>query len=406
MASHNYVLFDGEDRAALLPFAFTRALCDFRCGILTIREKWNRIYSTDCGVLAYPYLQPKYSYSQTTSTIFINGSLFPDTRLAEAINTLQPGCSLVNQQDQLLAVRPDKPISTLNHLYLCGKALKKIKFEHPTQIIKNNWDIFTLNGAQIEADVALMKLEANGSILESSNHLKNPEKIYVAEGAEVSFSILNASAGSIYLGPDSEVMEGCIVKGPFALGEHAALKMGAKVYGDTTVGPYSKVGGEVSNSVIFGYTNKGHDGFLGNSVLGEWCNLGADTNNSNLKNNYSSVKVWSYAASKEIDTGLQFCGLMMGDHSKCGINTMFNTGTVVGVSANIYGGGFPPKFIPSFCWGGADGMVEYELEKAMDTASKVMARRKMELSDIDKQILWQVFEDSSAFRTLAMEKKL
>lgn len=210
--------------------------------------------------------------------------------------------------------------------------------------------------------------------------------------------MFNAADGPIYLGPDADVMEGSIIKGRVAICEHAQVKMGTKLYGDSTIGPYSRVGGEVSNSVLLGYSNKGHDGFLGNSVLGEWCNLGADTNNSNLKNNYSTVKSWSYSAGKEISTGLQFCGLMMGDHSKCGINTMFNTGTVVGVAANIFGGGFPPKFIPSFSWGGAEGFEIYQFEKAIETADRVMQRRGKTLTDADRQILWQVFEESETYR--------
>ena len=205
--------------------------------------------------------------------------------------------------------------------------------------------------------------------------------------------------GPIYIGKDSEIMEGSLVRGPFALGENSILKMGAKVYGATTIGPYCKVGGEINNSVLFGYSNKGHEGFLGNSVLGEWCNIGADSNTSNLKNNYAEVKLWNYENERFINTGLQFCGLMMGDHSKCGINTMFNTGTVIGVSANIFGAGFPRNFIPSFSWGGAAGFSTYHMNKVIEVAKVVMKRRALDLSELDKNILQHVFETTSKFRT-------
>ncbi|MGB1307109.1 MAG: glucose-1-phosphate thymidylyltransferase, partial [Flavobacteriales bacterium] len=216
--------------------------------------------------------------------------------------------------------------------------------------------------------------------------------------AKVEHAILNASTGPIYVGKDAEIMEGSIVRGPLAMCENSVLKMGAKIYGATTLGPYCKVGGEVNNSVLLGYSNKGHDGFLGNSVLGEWCNLGADTNNSNLKNNYAEVKLWSYQSERFVNTGLQFCGLIMGDHSKCGINTMFNTGTVVGVSANVFGAGFPRNFVSSFSWGGSAGYMTYRLNKVFEVAEKVMQRRAIEFNQVEKDILTEVFELTKSYR--------
>jgi UDP-N-acetylglucosamine diphosphorylase/glucosamine-1-phosphate N-acetyltransferase len=398
MSLRNYVLFDGEERLSLLPFTYTRAIADIRIGILTIREKWNLYLQTTSTIWAHQYLQTKYGYSQQINTVFINASVLPDISLAEAIEELQPGRTLVSNEGKIIAIYPEQFCSTLNHLYLLGKSLEKKIWNKPLTDIRYPWNIFSVNGKEMVKDIEILKLEPNGHLLESDNRVKCPDRIYVSEGARVTWAMLNATDGPIYLGPHAEVMEGAILKGNLAICEHAQVKMGAKIYGDTTIGPYSRVGGEVSNSVILGYSNKGHDGFLGNSVLGEWCNLGADTNNSNLKNNYSTVKAWSYSAGKEVSTGLQFCGLMMGDHSKSGINTMFNTGTVVGVAANIFGGGFPPKFIPSFSWGGADGFVVYQYEKAIETAERVMQRRGKSLSDAERQILWQVFEDSETYR--------
>jgi UDP-N-acetylglucosamine diphosphorylase/glucosamine-1-phosphate N-acetyltransferase len=404
MPSPKFVLFDGEERVSLLPFTYTRSIAEIRIGILKIVEKWSLALGERPMIRAHAHLSTKYPFNAEGVCIYINGALLPDATLTQVISGLEKGKVLVSKAGRVLALHPDQPVSTLNHLYMLSKTLPKQVCEHEVQQLMYPWDIFRFNGQQIRSDILMMQLEPNGDQLPGDNKILHPENIYIAPGAKVTWSMLNASEGPIYIGPDAEVMEGCIIKGPFALCDHAQLKMGAKIYGDTTIGPYSKAGGEIGNSVLMGYSNKGHDGYLGNSVLGEWCNLGADTNNSNLKNNYSNVKVWSYAAGKEIDTGLQFCGLIMGDHSKCGINTMFNTGTVVGVSANIYGGGFPPKFIPSFAWGGAEGFQVYEFDKALETAERVMARRNMPLTDIDKQILWQVFEDSNSLRKERLKK--
>ena len=265
--------------------------------------------------------------------------------------------------------------------------------------VENVWDIFSKNGDAIKADFDLITRGRTSQPLSTSNTvIGDAKQIFLEEGAIVEASILNTNTGPIYIDKDAEIMEGSVVRGPFSLGEHAALKLSTKIYGPTTVGPHSKVGGEVNNSVIFAYSNKGHDGFLGNSVIGEWCNLGADTNNSNLKNNYGNVKLYNYSQKKMIDTGLQFCGLIMGDHSKCGINTMFNTGTVVGVGANIFGGGFPPTHIPSFSWGGADGMEEYKFDKMIETASRVYARRNLTVNAVEKDILEKIFKNTEGDR--------
>jgi UDP-N-acetylglucosamine diphosphorylase/glucosamine-1-phosphate N-acetyltransferase len=264
--------------------------------------------------------------------------------------------------------------------------------------IENTWDIFSKNDAAIREDFELITEGRHSQSIPKSVNVISPENIFIEEGAKLEFVTLNASTGPIYIGKNAEIMEGSVIRGPFALCESGRVKLATKVYGATTVGPHSVIGGEVNNSVLFGYSNKGHDGFLGNSVLGEWCNIGADSNNSNLKNNYEEVRLWSYETEGFAKTGLQFCGLMMGDHSKCGINTMFNTGTVVGVSTNIFGSGFPRNFVPSFSWGGSAGFTTYLTSKAFQTAKIVMARRNVEFSEQDAKILEHVFEETKKYR--------
>lgn len=387
----NYILFDGAVRNQLLPFTFTRPVADIRVGILTIREKWEKFLNTTTSTVTEDYLSEKWPMVEMEENIMINAAFLPTAELIEQIRNLQPGEAVFHEEDVVAFhayEEQDVEFAKCTAIEMEGKAM----------VVEHTWDIFRLNGEAIAADFDLLTQDRKSQKLSSTNKMIAPENVFLEEGAKVECAILNASEGPIYIGADAEIMEGSIVRGPFALGEHATLKMGAKIYGGTTVGPHSKVGGEVSNSVIFGYSNKGHDGFLGNSVLGEWCNLGADTNTSNLKNNYAEVRLWDYASEKFAPTGLQFCGLMMGDHSKCGINTMFNTGTVVGVSANIFGAGFPRNFIPSFSWGGSGGTTTYKTVKAFEVAEKVMARRSIEFSEQDKAILDQVFDDTKKYR--------
>ena len=274
----------------------------------------------------------------------------------------------------------------------------KINLNEEPILIKNTWDIFSNNGIALQRDYEKITEGRKSLPIPDSVNVVNPEQIFIEEGAILNFVTINASKGPVYIGKNSEIMEGSIIRGPLALCEGAVLKLGTKIYGPTTVGPYSKVGGEVNNSVISGYSNKGHDGFLGNSVIGEWCNLGADTNTSNLKNNYAEIRLWDYESGRFASTGLQFCGLMMGDHSKCAINTMFNTGTVVGVCANIFGSGFPRNFIPSFSWGGSQGFTTYLTSKAFEVAKIVMSRRNIEFTEQDEYILTTIFNQTEAFR--------
>jgi len=379
-----------------LPLTFTRPVCEIRAGILTISEKWQKFLKSPISYLTQDYLQIKYGLITAEENILINGSLIPDNEIVDAINNLELNEAII-ANNIILAIKLDKKKAATFHFKQTEPG--KVK-EYTSSYNKINWpwEIFKNNEGFIREDFKIITEGRVSAAINPSNNIAGVENIFVEEGAKIEFASLNATTGPIYIGKDAEIMEGSLVRGPFALCEHSTLKMGAKIYGPTTIGPHAKVGGEVNNSVIFGYSNKAHDGFLGNSVIGEWCNLGADTNNSNLKNNYAEVRLWNYESSRFIKTGLQFCGLIMGDHSKCAINTMFNTGTVVGVNANIFGEGFPRNFIPSFSWGGAHGFTVYGIDKAFEVAEIVMSRRGVTLDDKEKQILRYVFEKTSKYR--------
>ncbi|WP_299276122.1 GlmU family protein [uncultured Psychroserpens sp.] len=388
----NYILFDGPSRHNLLPFTFTRPVADIRVGILTIREKWEKHLGFTITTLTEEYLSEKYPMVELDENVMINASYLPNQELVAIIRGLEENQAIFQGEDVIAFFSKDTQDEIDFETY------EAIEYNETVLKIEHTWDIFANNGEAIQADFELLTRDRQSQPISSTNQILGAQHIFIEEGAQLEFVTLNANSGPIYIGKNAEIMEGSAIRGPFALCEHATVKMGAKIYGPTTVGPHSKVGGEVNNSVIFGYSNKGHDGFLGNSVLGEWCNLGADTNNSNLKNNYAEVRLWDYQTEGFARTGLQFCGLMMGDHSKCGINTMFNTGTVVGVSANIFGSGFPRNFVPSFSWGGHSGFTTYVTKKAFEVAEVVMKRRNITFSEQDKAILEQVFEDTKKWR--------
>jgi UDP-N-acetylglucosamine diphosphorylase/glucosamine-1-phosphate N-acetyltransferase len=388
----NYILFDGDNRVNLLPFTFTRPIADIRVGILTIREKWEYWLKEKTSTKTESYLSKKFPLRTTSENVWINGSVCPTQQLVEEIKKLKKGQTLL-LSDLLIACNTD----SLRGLENIGSFEKTETKSHFLRI-ENVWDIFSKNEEAIKSDFELITKGRKSQPISTTNQVIKPENIFIEEGAKVECAILNASTGPVYIGKDAEIMEGAIVRGPFALCDHSTLKLGAKIYGPTTIGPHSKVGGEVNNSVIFGFSNKAHDGFLGNSVIGEWCNIGADSNNSNLKNNYAPVKLWNYNKERFVNTGLTFCGLMMGDHSKCGINTMFNTGTVVGVNANIFGAGFPRNFVPSFSWGGAAGFTTYKLTDAFEVASRVFERRGMVFNETEQEILTHVFEATEKYR--------
>ena len=388
----NILLFDGPERDDLLPLTFTRPVADLRCGILTLREKWEKRSGLTTTTLTEEYLSAKWPAVEAEDNILFNGAACVNDELYEAVTHLAVGQVLRAKGDEeepgaVLAVRAS--IDALEEGNL--EEMESVKFEGEYVHIQFPWDLFRNNGEELERDFELLTNGRESAPISTSNTLIG-DRVFLEEGTSVEASILNSTSGPIYVGAGATIMEGCIVRGALALCDHATLKMGAKIYGPSTFGPHCKIGGEVNNSIIIGYSNKGHDGFLGNSVIGEWCNLGADTNNSNLKNNYAEVKVWNYPAGRFILTGLQFCGLIMGDHSKSGINTMFNTGTVVGVSSNIFGGGFPRTFIPSFSWGGSGGMTQFKLGKAEEVATKMMERRGLSYDEVEQGIMREVYK--------------
>lgn len=388
----NYILFDGPSRNNLLPFTYTRPVADIRIGILTIREKWEAYLGFTTTTLTEEYLSEKYPMVEMDENVMINASFLPNTELAEIIKNLEENQAVFKGED-VIAFFSKESQDNINF-----ESYEAIEFNDDLIKIEHTWDIFRKNGEALSEDFELLTKGRKSQPIPSSNRVVDPSNVYIEEGATVEFTILNASTGPIYIGKDAEIMEGSIIRGPFSIGEGSTLKLGTKIYGPTTVGPFCKVGGEVTNAVLFAYSNKAHEGYLGNSVLGEWCNIGADTNTSNLKNDYSEVRLWDYQTESFAKTGLQFCGLMMGDHSKCGINTMFNTGTVVGVSANIFGSGFPRNFIPSFSWGGHGGFTTYLTKKAFEVAKVVMSRRNVEFSEQDAEILEHIFEETKKYR--------
>ena len=390
--SMNYILFDGAVRNSLLPFTYTRPVADIRIGILTIREKWEQRLGTTATTLTEEYLEEKYPMVEMEENVMINASFLPNDTLIELVENLSKNQAIF-KGDEVIAFYTSEEQDEVDF-----ETYEQIEFEEDVIQIQHTWELFSLNEQALQEDFDYLTEGRTSQKIPDGVQTVNPENIFIEPGATVHFSSLNAEKGPIYIGNDALVMEGALIRGPFAMCEDSVVKMGAKIYGATTIGPACKVGGELNNVVMFANSSKGHDGYLGNAVLGEWCNLGADTNNSNLKNNYAEVRVWDYETKRFAKTGLQFCGLMMGDHSKCGINTMFNTGTVVGVSANIYGSNFPRNYIPSFSWGGAAGFTTYQIDKVLETVKLVMARKNVEMDEVEAQILTDVFEITSANR--------
>jgi len=388
----NYILFDGPVRNALLPFTFTRPVADILIGIMTIRQKWEMRLGSTITTITEDYLSVKFPMVEMEENVMINAAYLPNDTLVEMVSDLKENQAIFKGEDVIAFY------TTENQEEVDFDSYEIIQYNDDCLTVENTWDIFSKNDAAIRSDFNYLTEHRKSQPIPKSVNVIAPENIFIEEGAKLEFVTLNASTGPIYIGKNSEIMEGTVIRGPFALCENAQVKLNAKIYGATTVGPGSRIGGEVKNSVLFQNSNKGHDGFLGDSVLGEWCNIGADSNNSNLKNNYEEVKLWSYETEGFAKTGLQFCGLMMGDHSKCGINTMFNTGTVVGVSANIFGSGFPRNFVPSFSWGGAAGFTTYITKKAFETAKLVMGRRNIDFDETESAILEHVFEETKKWR--------
>ena len=388
----NYILFDGPNRTALLPFTYTRPVADIAWGIGSIRDSWERVLGYTTSTITEPYLSEVWPTVFFESNVFINAAYLPTPDLVNKVKELNEGEAIFDGE-AVVAFFADDSEEDINF-----DSLKAIDTTGDFLSISNTWDIFSKNDLAIALDFDILTEDRESETIPESVQVIGPGQIFVEAGAQLQYCILNATNGPIFLGAHSEVMEGSLIRGPFALGSHAMVKMGAKIYGATSIGAKSKVGGELNNVVMFPFSNKGHEGFLGNAVIGSWCNLGADTNNSNLKNSYESVRLWDYAEERFAKTGLQFCGLMMGDHSKSAINTMFNTGTVVGVASNIFGAGFAKNFIPSFSWGGIQNSTIHSFEKALATAKIMMERKGEILSESDQMILEDVYKQSQKWR--------
>lgn len=395
----NIILFDAEEWKDLLPLTYTRPVAELRLGIMTISEKWALALKTKPSFLTQKYLSGKFKLKVEEDNILINGSLLPNKKTTELIAGLKQNEALIWHHHLLAARMDSEHVKSLSERHDFGH-FNGIDISEKKFITKVDhlWNLFQMNDSEIRNDFELLTLGKTSSKISDTNKIIGGNQIYIHPSAKIEGAIINSDTGPVFIDKNAEIMEGAMIRGPFYLGENSTVKMGAKIYGATSIGKHCKVGGELNNVIFQSYSNKAHDGFLGNAVIGEWCNIGADTNNSNLKNNYAEVKVWNYEKEKFVNTTTQFCGLFMGDHSKAGINTMFNTGTVVGVSANVFGPGFPRNFIPSFAWGGNHGFTTFKMAKAFETSEVMMKRRGLKLDETDKKILMQIYTDSKKYR--------
>lgn len=392
------ILFDNEVRNRLLPLTYLRPVCELRIGILTIREKWERWTKMPVSYITQDYLAERFPLEYDKENYFVNGSVLPSVQLVKLLQQMETGEAFLQGEELIAAKMTGEQFDQLvNDDEI--EDLKGIDLED-TQYLKVNhlWDIPAINETAIIEDFELLTKGRTSQPLSDSNRVLGAENIFVEEGADVELAILNGQSGPIYIGKNATVMEGAILRGPIALGENSVVKMGAKVYSGTTLGPMAKVGGEIKNTVMMGYCSKSHDGYLGDSVIGEWCNLGAGTSASNLKNDYSKVRIWNYEAEKFESTDRQFCGLFMGDYSKCAINTMFNTGTIIGICSNIFGSDFPRIFIPSFSYGGHHGFQTYRTDRAFEAIDRTMARKNRNLSVPERLTILRVFEETAKYR--------
>lgn len=387
----NIVFVDDSEWENLLPLTLNKPVAELRMGILTFKERWEKLTNWKCSYLTRDFLLEKFPTQVEQINYFINPTYFPENNLFQHIQNLNDGESIWESENFVAGKL------SLENFINRKKLDHKVEITHKPVHIQNLWDLFTNNDFAIRFDFDLLTKGRESQQISTTNGVLEPDQIFLEEGAIVEFSTLNAKEGPIYIGKNAEVMEGSHIRGSLALCEDAKLNMGSKIYSGTTIGPSCKVGGEVNNSILMAYSNKGHEGFLGNSVLGEWCNLGADTNNSNLKNNYSDIKIWNYPQKDYVNTHLQFCGLIIGDYSKSAINSQFNTGTVVGISANVFDAGFPPKYIPSFSWGGNANSTKFNLEKSYEAIEKMMERRKKLLTEIDKKIIRHIYTELTEY---------
>jgi len=396
----NLIFFDTPQREHLLPLVFLKPVATLRIGIFKIYEKWQNLLKVSpqqCSFLSQEYLSKKFPTVFSTDNWYINGAILPNKTFIEKLIHLKEGEALFTG-DTLLALKSKKHFSNYQLLHETAHwVYTKIKTEKPP-ILEHLWDIFLLNRSQIVSDFEwIVQHKKSQAITDPHTVIYGKENIFVEEGVKIKAAFLDASDLPIYLGKNSTVEMGAIIQGAFALSEGSTVNFGAKMRGDTTVGSFGKVGGEVKNVVFQDYSHKAHDGYLGNSVIGEWCNMGADTNCSNLKNNYAQVQLWNFVEEKYISTGQQLCGVIMGDHTKCGIGTMFNTGTVVGVAANIFGSQQPQKYVPSFSWGTGNNLSTHKLDIAIDLAKKLMSQ-KDQFSAFDAAIFKEVFVLTEKYR--------
>ncbi len=394
----NYILFGDQTRNHLLPFTFTRPIADIRLGILTLREKWEKLLQAKTSTLTEDYLSTKFPVVKEADNVLINGSIIPNPAMIEEIKQLTPNQTLIVGETIIALRLKSEDIDNLDWDVI-DSVTPYISQSSP---IKINYlsDLIVFNESQILADFDMLTKGRKSAPIPEHVKVTGKGKIFVEKGAVLENVIINTTEGPVYIGKDAQIMDGAILRGPVGIGENTKIRMSARIYGGTSIGPNCKVGGEVSHSIILGYSNKSHDGFLGHSVIGEWCNLGADTNTSNLKNNYETVRLWDYEEEGFVKTDLQFCGTFMGDHSKCGINTMFNTGTVVGVSAQIFGAGFMRNFIPSFSWGSVSGFAMHNFDKSVDIAKRVYARRGLDFDKVEEDILRHVYEQTLSYRRM------
>lgn len=394
----NYILFGDQTRNHLLPFTFTRPIADIRIGILTLREKWEKLLNAATSTLTEEYLSVKYPLVKEADNYLINATIIPNQTIVDEIHQLSPNQTLITGETIIALRLKSEDIDNLD--WDTMDAVKPLTTRTMVKKVNFLWDLISLNEDAIRDDFELLTKGRKSQPIPGHVKVTNPENVFIEQGAVIEHAYLNASAGPVYIAKDAIIQDGAMVRGPVSLGEHSKIRMGAKVYESTSIGPECKVGGELSHSIIFGFSNKSHDGFLGHSIIGEWCNLGADTNTSNLKNSYDNVRLWDYQQESFVQTDLQFCGTFMGDHSKCGINTMFNTGTVVGVGAQIFGAGFMRNFIPSFSWGSVSGFSIYNIDKAIKTAKKVFGRRNREFDHVEESIFRYVYEQTLTYRNI------
>ena len=393
------ILFDADIRNHLLPLTYARPVGDLRVGILTIAEKWAHHLRMPVSFLTQAYLQELFPLAYGAQNLLINGSILPTPEVIALILDLAPGEAYIKNEELIAACLDEAAVKALANDQDFDELSAFDLNDQPLLRITRPADVFGMNDIAIREDFALLTAGKTSAEPSATNTIIGPrENLFLEPGVKMEACILNVEDGPVYIGKDAIVMEGSLLRAPLALGEKSVVKMGAKIYGGTTLGPRCKVGGEVNNVVFQANSNKGHDGFLGNAAIGEWCNIGADTNASNLKNDYGEVRVWSYPEGRFVKTGLQFHGLVLGDHSKAGINTMFNTGTVVGFSSNVYGEGFPRTFLPSFIWGGAGGVMTYKIEKAKATAERVMARRKEPFTEAHGRLFDAIFAETATYR--------